>query len=637
MPLSKLQFRPGINRETTSYTNEGGWHDCDFVRFVKGFPEKISGWQKKSNQSFLGTCRSLHPWVTLDRDQYIGVGTNEKFYIDRGGAFNDITPLRLTTAAGAVTFAATAGSATIVVTHTNHGAVTNDFVTYSGAVTLGDAVTADVLNQEYQVVRVVNSSTYHIEAREVSTITSITVDGELVPTPVLATASDTGNGGGSIVGAYQVNTGLDTVVTGSGWGAGPWSRDGWGDPSTQSIVSNTLRLWSQDNFGEDLLLNIRDGGIYYWDASVSLAVRAADISTLAGSTAPTVAKQVLVSDRDRHVIAFGCDSEANPGVQDPLLIRFSSSESITDWSPTATNSSGDLRLGSGSEIVLALETRQQVLVFTDTTLYAMQYLGPPFTFGVTAISENITIAGLNAASAVNDNVFWMGQSEFYVYSGSLQRLPCSVRSYVFDDLNTQQLEKVTSGVNTEHSEVWWYYPSADSEENNRYVVYNYLEQVWYYGSIGRTAWMDRGIFDLPVAANNDGYLYYHETGFDDGTTNPASPIPSFIQSSPLDIADGQQFSFISRMIPDLVFKNSTAPAPTAQFTVNVRNTPSGTYFDSNTENFVKSSSVPVDQRTEILYFRLRGRQMSLRVDCDELETTWRLGSPRVDLRPDGRR
>ena len=637
MPLSKLQFRPGINRETTSYTNEGGWHDCDFVRFVKGFPEKISGWQKKSNQSFLGTCRSLHPWVTLDRDQYIGVGTNEKFYIDRGGAFNDITPLRLTTAAGAVTFAATAGSATIVVTHTNHGAVTNDFVTYSGAVTLGDAVTADVLNQEYQVVRVVNSSTYHIEAREVATITSITVDGELVPTPVLATASDTGNGGGSIVGAYQVNTGLDTVVTGSGWGAGPWSRDGWGDPSTQSIVSNTLRLWSQDNFGEDLLLNIRDGGIYYWDASVSLAVRAADISTLAGSTAPTVAKQVLVSDRDRHVIAFGCDSEANPGVQDPLLIRFSSSESITDWSPTATNSSGDLRLGSGSEIVLALETRQQVLVFTDTTLYAMQYLGPPFTFGVTAISENITIAGLNAASAVNDNVFWMGQSEFYVYSGSLQRLPCSVRSYVFDDLNTQQLEKVTSGVNTEHSEVWWYYPSADSEENNRYVVYNYLEQVWYYGSIGRTAWMDRGIFDLPVAANNDGYLYYHETGFDDGTTNPASPIPSFIQSSPLDIADGQQFSFISRMIPDLVFKNSTAPAPTAQFTVNVRNTPSGTYFDSNTENFVKSSSVPVDQRTEILYFRLRGRQMSLRVDCDELETTWRLGSPRVDLRPDGRR
>lgn len=636
MPLSKLQFRPGINRETTSYTNEGGWHDCDFIRFVKGFPEKISGWQKKSNQSFLGTCRSLHPWVTLDRDQYIGVGTNQKFYIDRGGAFNDITPVRATSAAGAVTFSATTGSATIVVTHTNHGAVVNDFVTFSGAVTLGGAITADILNQEYQVTLVVNSSTYHIEAREVAAITDITVDGNLVPTPVLATASDTGNGGASVVGAYQVNSGLDTVVTGSGWGAGPWSRDGWGDPSSQSIVSNTLRLWSQDNFGEDLLINVRDGGIYYWDASGSLASRAIDISGVVGSTAPTVAKQILVSDRDRHVIAFGCDSEFDPGVQDPLLIRFATSESLTDWTPTATNSAGDLRLGSGSEIVLALETRQQVLVFTDTTLYAMQYLGPPFTFGVTAISENITIAGPNAASAVNDNVFWMGLSEFYVYSGSLQRLPCSVRSYVFDNLNTQQLDKVESGVNTEHSEVWWFYPSTNSTENDRYVVFNYLEQVWYYGSIGRTAWMDRGILNLPVAANSDGYLYFHETGFDDGTTNPASSIPSFIQSSPMDIADGHQFSFISRMIPDLVFKNSTAATPTAQFTLNVRNAPSGTYFDSGTEDF-RSSSVPIDQRTEILYFRLRGRQMSVRVECDELETTWRLGSPRIDIRPDGRR
>lgn len=638
MPLSKLQFRPGINREVTSYTNEGGWQDCDFVRFQKGFPEKIGGWQKRSNQSFLGTCRGLHPWVTLDRDQFIGVATNLKFYIDRGGAFNDVTPIRLTTAAGDVTFAATDGSSQILVTDTNHGAVVNDFVTFSGAVSLGGAITAEVLNQEYQIVSVLSSSTYYIEARTVALITDITVDGQLVPTPVLATASDTGGGGAAVVGAYQVNTGLDTVVSGSGWGAGPWSRAGWGDPSNASIASNTLRLWSQDNFGEDLLLNVRNGGIYYWDASVSLANRAVSISDLAGaSNTPTVAKQIMVSDRDRHVLAFGCDGIGGGGVQDPLLIRFSSQESITDWTPTATNTAGDLRLGSGSEIVLALETRQQVLVFTDTTLYAMQYLGAPFTFGVGPLSENITIASPNAAVAVNDNVFWMGLTEFYSYTGAVQRLPCSVRSFIFDNLNTQQIEKVTAGANTEHSEVWWFYPSTNSNDLDRYVVYNYLENVWHYGSMGRSCWMDRGIFDLPIAANLDGYLYFHETGFDDGTTNPVSPINSFISSSPVDIGDGQQFMFIHRVIPDVTFKNSTAPIPALDFTIRVRNFPDGTYFDSATEEFVKTQSVPVDQRTEQLFYRLRGRQMSILLRSSEIGTTWRLGSPRVDMRPDGRR
>jgi len=637
MPLTKLQFRAGINREVTSYTNEGGWHDCDFVRFVKGFPQKIGGWQKRSNQSFLGTCRSLHPWVTLDRDQYIGVGTNLKFYVDRGGAFNDITPIRLTTSAGDITFSATDGSARIEVTHTNHGAVVNDFVTYSGAVSLGGNITAAILNQEYQIIEVANSSTYYIEARAVATISDITVDGQLDPTPVLANSSDSNDGGAAVVGAYQVNSGLDTVVTGSGWGAGPWSRAGWGDPSNAAIVSNTLRLWSQDNFGEDLLLNVRDGGIYYWDSSVGLATRAVNIADLAGSTAPTVAKQIMVSDRDRHVIAFGCDAEGSLGVQDPLLIRFSSQESITDWAATATNTAGDLRLGSGSEIILALKTRQQVLVFTDTTLYAMQYLGPPFTFGVSSLSENITIASPHAAVAVDDTVFWMGQSEFYVYSGAVRRLPCSVRSYIFDNLNDQQLSKVSCGVNTEYSEVWWSYPSLDGTELDRYVVYNYLEDCWYYGTIGRTSWIDRGIFDFVIAANSDGYLYYQEVGFDDGTTNPVSPIEAFITSSPMDIGDGQQFMFINRMIPDLVFQNSTALTPKVEFTLRVRNFPEGTYFNSQSEDFVKSQSVPVDQRTEQLFFRLRGRQMSLVVRSDELETTWRLGSPRVDMRPDGRR
>ena len=639
MPLSKLQFKPGVNREVTAYTNEGGWFDIDYVRFQKGFPEKIGGWQKRSSNSFLGSCRALHPWVSLARDQYIGVGTNLKYYIDEGGFYNDITPVRETTAAGDVTFSATSGSSEIEVTDANHGAVVNDFVTFSGAVTLGGNITSDVLNQEYQITEIVDSSTYKFLAREANTpIYDITVDGQLDPTYVTANASDTGNGGSSVVGAYQINTGLDIVVTGSGWGAGTWSRGTWSSASSDAIVTNTMRLWSHDNFGEDLLMNVRDGGIYYWDESSTLSSRAVDITTLSGGiSVPTIAKQILVSDRDRHVIAFGCDTEGNPGVQDPLAIRFSDQESLTDWQTRADNTAGELRLGSGSEIVTAVETRQQILVFTDTTLYSMQFLGPPFTFGVNSLSENITIAGPNAAIAVDDNVFWMGRTEFYVYSGSVQRLPCMVRDYVFSDLNDAEIEKVNAAINTQHSEIWWFYPSANSTEVNRYVVYNYLEQVWYYGTLGRTSWIDRGIFDFPIAANSDGYLYEHEIGFDDGTTDPVSAINAYIQSSPIDIGDGQQFMFLSRMIPDVDFKDSTAILPDVNITLDVKNAPDGTYVSAQTDAFVKTQAASVDARTEQLYFRLRGRQMRFKISSNELGVDWRLGSPRLDIRPDGRR
>lgn len=639
MALSKLQFRPGVNREVTSYTNEGGWFDIDHVRFQKGFPEKIGGWQKSSSNSFLGTCRALHPWVSLDRDRYIGVGTHLKYYIDEGGFYNDITPIRLTTAAGDVTFAATNGSYTITVTDASHGAVVNDFVTFSGAASLGGNITAAVLNQEYQITEIVDNNSYKIDARAANTpIYDITVDGQLTPTYVTANGSDSGNGGGSVVGAYQINTGLDITVSGAGWGAGTWSRGTWGSASTDPIVSNTIRLWSHDNFGEDLLINVRDGGIYYWDQTGTVNTRAVDITTLAGGqSVPTVAKQVMVSDRDRHVLAFGCDTEANPGVQDPLAIRFSDQESLTDWQTTSTNTAGELRLGSGSEIVTAVETRQQVLVFTDTTLYAMQFLGPPFTFGVTALSENITIAGPNAAIAVDDTVFWMGRSEFYIYSGAVQRLPCTVRDFVFSDINEGELEKITVGLNTEHSELWWFYPSLNSGEVDRYVVYNYTEQVWYYGSFARTAWVDRGIFDFPFAANTDGYIYEHEIGFDDGTTDPETPIVAYIQSSPMDIGDGEQFMLLRKMIPDVDFKSSTAVIPDVNITLDVKNAPDGTYSVSQTDAFVKTQSVPVDSRTEQLYFRLRGRQMRFKIQSNDTGVTWRLGSPRLDLRPDGRR
>lgn len=639
MPYAKLQFKPGINREVTSYTNEGGWYDGDKIRFRFGFPEKIKGWVKQSAQSFLGSCRALLPWVTLNQDRYIGVGTSVKYYINQGGGYNDITPLRATTTAGAVTFSATDGDYVIEVTDVNHGAVEGDFVTFSGAASLGGNITAGVLNQEYQIVNIVDADTYHIEARLAgTTISSITVNGELDPTYVTANSSDSGDGGASVIGAYQINTGLDTTVFGAGWGVGPWSRGTWGSASTGGLALNTLRLWSHDPYGEDLLMNVRDGGIYYWDASAGLTTRAVALSSLAGSTAaPTVAKQILVSDRDRHVIAFGCDPESTPGVQDPMTIRFSSQESLTQWASTATTTAGELRLGSGSEIVCALETRQQILVFTDTTLYAMQYLGPPFTFGVGAISESISIRSPNSAASVNDMVFWMGRNEFYVYGGTVERLPCTVRDYVFDNFNEGQAEKVVSGVNTTNSEVWWFYPSATADNIDRYVVYNYLEQCWYYGTLGRTAWVDRGVLSNPLAASADGYLYEHEVGFDDGSTNPASAISAYIDSSPIDIGEGDQFMFIDRMIPDLSFENTASANPSVSFALTVQNYPFGSYSATTSQNFTRTQVVPVTVATELLFYRLRGRQMSLKVSSSMTNMTWRLGSPRVSLRPDGRR
>jgi len=435
------------------------------------------------------------------------------------------------------------------------------------------------------------------------------------------------------VGAYQINIGLSTAIFGNGWGAGLWSRGTWGSGTDINTLTTNLRTWSQDNFGEDLIFNPHNGGVYYFDRSASYPSfdRAVAISDLAGSSgAPTIAKQVLVSDRDRHVIAFGCDPVDDIGTQDPMLIRFSDQENVADWTPTATNTAGDLRLGSGSEIVSAYETRQQILVFTDTALYAMQYLGPPFTFGINLISENTSVQGVNSGVAVDDMVFWMGRTEFYMYNGSVQRIPCSVRSYVFDDFNFNQGEKVFAGLNSAHSEVWWFYPSASSNNIDRYVVYNYAEQSWFYGTLARSAWVDRGAFENPLAAGLDGYLYEHEVGFDDGSTAPASAIDSFVQSSPIDLGDGEQFSLIRRVLPDIGFENSTAESPSADVTLSVANQTGGSYLRSATGTFFNNDRNQLD-------FRLRGRQLSLKVSCDNTATTWRLGSPRVDLRPDGRR
>ena len=704
MPLTKLQFKPGINRETTSYSNEGGWFDSDKVRFRMGFPEKIGGWVRQSIYNFLGTCRALHPWVTLSGEKLIGVGTSFKYYINEGGSYQDITPIRI--ASSAVTFAAGAdtlngainnvaqdiilnsvtgfptggglikigteqinyagitsstltgcvrgANGTTAASHSNsasvtcatltvtdadgHGAVVDDFVTFSGAASLGGVITATVLNQEYQVTRVLNSTVFQIEARSVAAISSITTTSGLNPTFVFANTSDSGNGGGSAVGAYQINVGLDTSLQGAGWSAGTWGRGTWGSASDLTVSGATLRIWSHDNFGEDLLINVRDEGIFYWDKTNGLTTRAVSLSSISGSnSAPTIAKQVLVSDKDRHIIAFGCDPETAIGTQDPLLIRFSSQESLTDWAATVTNTAGDLRIGAGSEIITAVETRQQILVFTDVSLHAMQFLGPPFTFGITTVSENITTAGPLCAVAVNDSVFWMGRKEFYVYAGAVKRLPCTVRDYVFSDFNENQIEKVSAATNTAFSEIWWFYPSKSSEENDRYVVFNYEQQVWYYGNLSRTCWVDRGVDELPIAASPDHYLYEHESGFDDGSTAPATALLAHIESSQIDLGDGDQFAFLSRIIPDITFRDSTTNTPAVTFTLGVRNFPGGNYLHTDANSVDKTSSVPVEQFTKEIRTRLRGRSFNLKIENTGTETAWRLGTPRVEVRPDGRR
>ena len=641
MPLTKLQFRPGVNRETTSYSNEGGWFDCNKVRFRFGTPEKIGGWQKLSSSSFLGTCRALHPFVALDGTNYIGVGTHLKYYIEEGGGYNDITPVRSTTSAGDVTFAAVDGSSLLTVTDASNGATEGDFVTFSGAATLGGVITAAVLNQEYQIVTIINANSYTVVARAVASLAEITVNGTYTPTPVVANSSDSGNGGGSIVGTYQVNVGLDTAVLGNGWGAGTWGRGTWGSGTDISAAGNKLRIWSHDNFGEDLIINARNGGIFYWDKSTNASsfLPAVAISDLSGadSTTPTIAKQVLVSDRDRHIIAFGCDPQDNVGTQDPLLIRFSDQENPLVWESQATNTAGDLRIGSGSEIITAVETRQQILVFTDRSLHAMQFLGPPFTFGISLISENITIASPLSAIAVDDSVYWMGREEFYVYSGQVQKLPCSVRSYVFNDFNFEQTSKVTTGVNSSYSEIWWFYPSASSTSIDRYVVYNYSEQAWYYGTLTRTAWLDRGIAQYPIAAGTDGFLYYHEFGQDDGSVTPAVSVDSYIESSQVTMGAGDNFVSLRRLIPDVTFSGSDSANPSVNMTLETRNFPGTDYTTTSTNAVTRSATVPVEQFTSEVDIRLRGRSFAFKIASDATGVDWRLGTPRVDARSDGRR
>ena len=622
MPLSKLQFRPGINREGTNYSNEGGWFNGDKIRYRNGYVERIGGWVRVSNNKITGIARKIFDFVTLASANLLFVGTEQKVFLEDSGTFNDITPIRSTVTLGTNPISTTGGAGSGVVTVTTqaaHGAITGDFVTLA-SLTATDGITAAQLNTEHKITAVPSDTTF-----------TITTAGS-------ASSGSTAGGGSSGTAAFQINIGITTTVLGTGWGAGTWGRFEWGSASG-ALSGITLRLWAADNFGEDLIFNVMNGSIYYWDATNGTSTRAVELSSLTGaSDTPTIARKVLVSDVDRHIIAFGANI-IGTNTQDPLLIRFGSQESLTDFTPTATNTAGDLRLSKGSEIITAVQTSRQILVYTDQSLYSMQFLGPPFTFGVSMLADNIRIAGPNTAIAVNDVVFWMGQENFYLYDGRTQAIPCSVRDYVFNDMNNQQSFKFHAGSIGSQTEIWWFYCSSSATEIDRYVVYNYGQQVWYYGTLVRTTWNDRasGLRSFPQATGTDFYLYDHENGLDDFSTGSRVAINAFVESSDFDIGDGQQFMLLNRILPDLSFNGSTAANPAALFTIRSRDFGGDNFTESPSDSAIRTATSPVEQYTDKIDLRARGRQMSIRVENTATEVKWRLGAPRIDVRPDGRR
>ena len=609
MPLQKILFKPGVNRENTRYTTEGGWYDCDKVRFRQGTPEKIGGWQRISPNTFLGTCRSLWNWVTLGFLNLVGVGTNLKFYIEKGGAYNDITPLRVTTTLPNNPFTGN-GTTTVTVNAPAHGAVTGDFVTFSGVT----GASAALLNGEFQLT-VVNVNTYTI-----TTSSSV---------PIGAT------GGAAVSAAYQINTGAAFSVPITGWGAGPWGAGPWG---TGAATDSPIRLWTQKNWGEDLVFGPRGGGMYYWDATTGITVRGYNLATAVGaSDVPTLQNVIFVSDVNRFVFAMGCNDYGSATL-DPMLIRWSAQEDALDWTPVATNQAGSLRLSTGSEIITAIQARQEIVVFTDSALYSLQYLEPPIVWGAQLLGDNISIVGPNAVAIASGVVYWMGVDKFYAYDGRVQTLPCDVRRYVFSDFNSSQASQVFAGTNEGFNEVWWFYCSAGSYSVDRYVVYNYLERIWYYGTMARTAWLDSGLRDYPIAATYSHNLVNHEQGIDDNETATSLPISANISSSEFDIGDGHNFGFVWRMLPDITFENSTAGSATVNMTLyGLYNSGSGS-IDSSGKPVVRGSTyVITEEFTGQIYTRVRGRQLIFKIDSNQLGTTWQLGAPRIDIRPDGRR
>jgi uncharacterized protein YdeI (BOF family) len=630
MPLSKLNFKPGINKEETDYSNEGGWVNGDKIRFRKGRVEKIGGWEKLSSDTLVGSARALHSWISLGGNKYLGIGTTNKYYIEEGGAYNDITPIRKTTT-NAATFAATNGSSTLTVTDSAHGAVNGDFVTFSSAVSLGGNITATVINQEYQISLVTGTNTYEITAKDTSGAT------------VTANASDSGNGGSATDAVYLLNSGLDVYVPSTGWGVGAWGAGSWGS-ATELSDTNNLRLWTHDNYGEDLIINPRAGGIFRWIENDGVSTRAVNLATTSGANlVPTKALQVITSETDRHLIILGADpisSGARTGVLDPMLIAFSDQENPLEFEPLATNTAGSLRLSSGSAIVGGLKARQEVLIWTDTSLYSMNFIGPPLTFAVNLINEGAGLIGPKAATNSPRGVYYMSKKGFYYYNGSVQKLPCSVQDYVFSDLDDTQAFKCFAGLNEQFSEIWFFYPSSTDNETeiSRYAIYNYEEGSWSIGTLERYSWLAAGVLDKPLAAGEESStkrIYEHEKGFND---DESAMDGVFVESADIDIADGDRFVFLKRILPDILFVNEAGTSQNPAINVVVKRR------DFNNQTLATDSTTQITASSTFGSLRSRARQFVLRFESDDDNAVndrknykWRLGSTRVEVQPSGRR
>jgi len=614
--LKKVVIKPGINREGTRYSSEGGWYECNNVRFAQGIPEKIGGWKRQSSNTFLGVCRSLFNWVTLSSQNLLGVGTNLKFYIERGTVFYDVTPIRRTVTLNNP-FATVNASTTVTVTDAANGSKTGDFVTFSGA-----AVVAGLnLNSEFSIT-IVSNNTYTITAASA------------------ANATVAAGGGAAVVAAYQLNTGTIFVIPGLGWGAGGWGLGEWGIGGS---ATSSMQLWSQSNFGEDLVFAPRGGSLCYWDATGTTSTRGVLVTGMVGaSDVPVIVNQILVSDINRFVFCFGCNEIGDTDL-DPMLIRWSDQEDVVDWTPTATNQAGSLRLSSGSEIVAVIQARQEVLTWTNNALYSIQYVGAPEAWTAQLMGDNISVSGPNAVAYASGTVYWMGVDKFYKYDGSVQTLRCDVRRYVFSDFNHDQEFQVVAGTNEAFDEVWWWYCSAGETAIDSYVVYNYANDIWYYGSMARTAWVDSTARNFPTAATYSNNLVEHENGVDDGVTSPAVALPASITSAQFDLDDGHTFAFVSRVLPDITFTNSTAVSPAGILSLlPLQNSGSGYTTPASVGGddggtITRIAVLPIEEFTGQIFTRVRGRQMSLQFASTALGVTWQLGNQRLDFRPDGRR
>jgi len=623
MPLQKLQFKPGVNRDQTNYTNEGGWFQCDKIRFRSGYPQKIGGWLRYGTFTIIGICRQMFNWITTQSDNYLAMGTSKKVYLEAGTEVYDITPLQHTSTtlgAAAGPFTATSGSSTLTVsysTDTAYNPEVGNYVTYSGAASLGGNITAAILNAEfgYQILTVdTGAKTYTINVG------------------VNANGSDTGKGGATVTAEYDIDVGYDIDTYGYGWGAGAWSRLGWGSGAVTPVVLQQ-RDWFFNNFDNDLVMNIRNGPIYYWERSAGITSRAALLSAttingVAPADVPTETTEILVSQNDKHLLAFGATPYGG-GAFDPLLIRWATQDQPNVWTPLVTNSAGFIRLSRGSKIVCAVTTRQEILVYTEGTLNSLQFLGTADVFSIQELADNISILSPRAVAVVNNVAYWMGKDKFYAYSGRVETLPSTLRNHVFTNLNYAQADQIVSGTNEGWNEIWWFYPTANSQVNDAYVVYNHLEKIWYYGTIHRTAWLDSPVREYPQAVG-DYKLYNHELGTNDDTL----PLLANIASSDFDLVDGDQFILTKRIIPDISFSGSTASTPTATMYIKPRNFPGNVYTNTESQPVIETS---VDVYTEQIFMRARARQMAIEIASTDLNVQWQLGSPRLDGRPDGRR